>query len=1473
MTEQQKPDILDLKLQALRDKWNQRANASIETTQSAPTEASPSAQIQPQQPPQTQPEENTTTTPTEGGDSTDDTGLGGTLLDIGKGALAGAYDAVAETVNLGSDAINLFRDEGDKIGDFMDSAEENFGYTPQTLAGGLAKSISQFAAGFIGAGKFLKTAKLLQGTGKAATVGRGMAEGALADFTVFDANEERLSNLIQSCPAVANPITDFLAAKEDDPAVLGRLKNTIEGMGLGLAGEALVVLVKGMKTARTAKTVAEAEDAVVQTGEELKNLQGRSTAHETGVTGLSRANQSIMDSADFKAAKTGNEEAASRIVDQIWTEKQTQELTAKLDPNKETVFISVPSSSGANKLPDALGKKLEAELGGKFLDSGFTATAPTEMKFISPTDRPFAKRGYTPTNDELLQALKGKQIVVVEDILTTGASARQFITALRKEGIDVTTVAGLMGDARIDAPPQLVDKLQRTLRNAGMDVKGKPLAQLLSKGEIQVLIQRINKAGSNEERTELAARLQGLLNERASGTVGQHPATPVRRPGSSEREGFGNERPSGELSSGTGALGLYEGRTFERAGESGYGPGQEVAGSLRDGPGTLGGRGGEQDSVVDDLVADVSEVMESGGKVELNVREITPEDALSAALPAEKGVATRAAPLKTEDMQKLVARAISSGKSTADEVANEIMIGNTGRISFNSPDELALHKEIFFQFHEQTLKGKGVETHQEILNNSAEWMESMSLQGVLDAAAHDRETMQSLAVRAETYKSLAKTYGQKFLDLEQQIALHGSSDALLKELEHVNRVVQDLSLASKDITTASARVTSAGKINAPYLSLEQTSAILKAADGDPEKFLRIQNMMKRGRLGRLGHTIKEIVINGLLSSPKTHFANIGGNFLKAALMPADKMLGGVYMGDSRIVREGAETYFGLFKYLGESWKAAKMAAKMGDNILDRGHQVMDARHQPILGTYEKIKEDILLLRIAKGGDSTKELTPLEELQARAFSFLGFPSRALIGADEWFKQINYRANIHGKLMAEAMTKFGNDTAKIQDFVERGMREAFEVSGRGTDAAGLRYGQEATWTQALKDDAYFNGGLGQGFYNLVNQYPPLRLVMPFIRTPTNLIRDFVAHTPGLNMLTKRFKDAVAEGGERKAQAIGAMATGTMLWTSAIGLAYSGRMTGGYPKDPATRQAWIDSGIEPYSFRIGDTYISFARMDPFATFFGIAADYAEYSRNWNDSAKGNFVSGAILSLGNNLLSKSYLTGLTDLIDALGDSSVDSKAMQRYVQRSVTMFIPYSSGLRFTRQLADDSMREVRAGFDGILDTLQNTLPGASTLLPERRSWITGKAIPYNTFWGEHKDDVVANELARLGDNLDIGAPSRRYKGVLLDGNQYSRLCELQGSIKIGGQTQHERLAALMKSASYDLDRRSIPDSPGDLDNPRTVLVEKVIREYRKAAQKAILREDSALREAADKEQKTRIAARRGDAAQLQQLLTMPR
>jgi len=118
---------------------------------------------------------------------------------------------------------------------------------PTTLGGRMVRDMTQFLAGFVPVFGWLGKA------GKLGPIARGAAAGAAADFAVFDGQEERLSNLVQEHPALANPVTEFLASDPDDAAPLGRLKNALEGLGLGAAADGFLSGVRVLRAARAGR--------------------------------------------------------------------------------------------------------------------------------------------------------------------------------------------------------------------------------------------------------------------------------------------------------------------------------------------------------------------------------------------------------------------------------------------------------------------------------------------------------------------------------------------------------------------------------------------------------------------------------------------------------------------------------------------------------------------------------------------------------------------------------------------------------------------------------------------------------------------------------------------------------------------------------------------------------------------------------------------------------------------------------------------------------------------------------------------------------------------------------------------------------------------------------------------------------------------------------------------------------------------
>ena len=152
-------------------------------------------------------------------------------------------------------------------------------YKSKTLAGNITEGVSRFITGFYTPNKFLKGAGLVGGFGVTAL--RGMTAGAVADLTVFDPNEGRLSDMLVEfdSPVLNNAVTQYLATDEEDTEMEGRLKNVIEGMIIGGVAEGVLFGIKAFKKAKATQNFDEKNAIYKEAGEAIKEVQaGNKTA-------------------------------------------------------------------------------------------------------------------------------------------------------------------------------------------------------------------------------------------------------------------------------------------------------------------------------------------------------------------------------------------------------------------------------------------------------------------------------------------------------------------------------------------------------------------------------------------------------------------------------------------------------------------------------------------------------------------------------------------------------------------------------------------------------------------------------------------------------------------------------------------------------------------------------------------------------------------------------------------------------------------------------------------------------------------------------------------------------------------------------------------------------------------------------------------------------------------------------------------
>lgn len=598
--------------------------------------------------------------------------------------------------------------------------------------------------------------------------------------------------------------------------------------------------------------------------------------------------------------------------------------------------------------------------------------------------------------------------------------------------------------------------------------------------------------------------------------------------------------------------------------------------------------------------------------------------------------------------------------------------------------------------------------------------------------------------------------------------------------------------------------------------------------------------------------LNEFRINNMLSGPFTMTANLIGNVLKSLSMPTEKYLAGAITGNAAMRQEAMDTFAGLITFWRDSWTLARKAFKVGDNIIDQAGSKMEVNGAQI--TEENIRKLML-----KGEE--RELSPVESNIASAMGFLGpylrIPSRIMVSTDEFFKQLNFRADYAAKLMRAEREKGTVNPWVLSERVRSGMDGIIDPATGNIKTEALKdadsvarqsleYARQSTWTQDLGKDTI--GGVMQ---NAAYQMPALRFIVPFIKTPVNIFRDFVTHIPGVANFTRQYKEAIAKGGEEAALAHSKLAFGTGTISLAVMLAATGQITGSPPKDPRQRNALEATGWKPYSIKVGDRYISYRRLDPIGMFFGICADLNVAGHYLTQGQFEDAFKTSCAALCNNITSKTYMQGIAEFMDLAMNPEMTAK---KYFAKNATTFIPFASGLRFARGLTDDSMRDTR----DFMDYLLNSVPGFSDSVPARRNWVTGEVLTSDLL-PRQKHDMVLDEMDKMSTSVQ-GAPSRSIHGIDLNGTQYSRFLELHGTTKIQGKTLYEALGDLFQSEGYDINRTLLGDPPDKENGPRAVAIRRLVYAYRQQAIDDLLMEDRELNNAVHAADYQRVMSKSG-------------
>lgn len=374
--------------------------------------------------------------------------------------------------------------------------------------------------------------------------------------------------------------------------------------------------------------------------------------------------------------------------------------------------------------------------------------------------------------------------------------------------------------------------------------------------------------------------------------------------------------------------------------------------------------------------------------------------------------------------------------------------------------------------------------------------------------------------------------------------------------------------------------------------------------------------------------------------------------------------------------------------------------------------------------------------------------------------LRLPSSALTIEDEFFKAVARRS----ELASQAVRKARLEGAKGKDAKTR----AAELLANPTDdmwEAAKDFARYTTFQRPLGEHA-------SKIAALTNGAPVLKAILPFIRTPTNLIKFAVERSPAAPLL-REWRHDFAAGGARRDMAMARAMIGSGVGAVIAELATQGYITGSPPLDENKRRLLYANGWQPYSIKIGDEYFSYRRLDPFALTFGTAADIATVGEGMSDKQREYGAALVAASVISNLANKTWLSGLAGTVDAVKDPE---RYGGSWIDRLAGVIVP--TGIAQIARTIDPTMRET----DGTLEYIQSRVPGMSDgLLPKRDVWGrpmsseggVGPDIVSPIWTSTDKKDPITNEALRVGATI-----SKPNKGDMTP-EQYDRLQPVAGGL----------------------------------------------------------------------------------------------
>jgi len=447
-------------------------------------------------------------------------------------------------------------------------------------------------------------------------------------------------------------------------------------------------------------------------------------------------------------------------------------------------------------------------------------------------------------------------------------------------------------------------------------------------------------------------------------------------------------------------------------------------------------------------------------------------------------------------------------------------------------------------------------------------------------------------------------------------------------------------------------------------------------------------------------------MNSMLSGPKTQVRALVGTGLGTVMRPVATILGTFGQADDAVLRGAFANVGGMFEARNEAFRKA---------IADFQSYGMkeDGWRGYITNKKDNEWEAMIEWAAQNGtlGDKAQAKIANSLREINKLPVFNYGPRIMRSMDTFFSQIIGRGRqrqlafneVYEKYKAQGITVSDVDLDQLVKDAEINFEnKVFSADGRITDEMAKFAADEAKLTQELT-------GVAKDLDKVFERTPYLRPFLLFARTGVNALTMMSKYTPGLNMFIGEHVDIMTKAWDApemvqygiksagdleiaKATMRGRMAMGYSVTGLASWAALNGVITGNGPPDRGYRNTWIQSGWQPRSIKIGNSYISYEALEPFNGILSLVADIVDSQKVMGDEWTGNWFGKVSYLISANVTNKSFLAGLLQLSDLLTSQGGDAP---RVAANFVNSQIPLSGLRNEIGKVLSPGMRELESGF----------------------------------------------------------------------------------------------------------------------------------------------------------------------------------